>query len=199
MHIVHYPHPALRFKSADVTRIDGQLRQIVARMFELMHEVRGIGLAANQVGLPFRLFITCVAEDRDTEGVEQVYINPTLRKPKGFITGEEGCLSLPDLYGDVERSAEITVEAFDLKGERFEHRLSGLAARCVQHEFDHIEGALFIDHVDEKTTERFAEKLAAFTSTHRDAQESGRLPSDEELARQLKHMVREGKPEVELP
>ncbi len=199
MQIVHYPHPALRFKSADVTRIDAQLRQIVARMFELMRESRGIGLAANQVGLPFRLFITCVGEDRDKPGVEQVYINPTLRKPKGFIDGEEGCLSLPELYGDVERSHEITIEAFNLQGERFEQRLKGLPARCVQHEYDHIEGVLFFDHVSDKTLAEFDEKLNAFVATHREAQEAGTLSSDEEIVKQLKKMVQQEKPEVELP
>jgi peptide deformylase len=199
MQIVRYPHPVLRFKSVDVTRIDSQLRQIVARMFELMHEARGIGLAANQVGLPFRLFVTCVGDDRDTPGVEQVYINPVLRKPKGFIDGEEGCLSLPELYADVERSAEITVEAFDLKGERFEQRLKGLPARCVQHEYDHIEGVLFTDHVSEKALAGFQEKLDQFIQEHLAVQEAGKLAKDDAIMKQLQQMTREGKPEVELP
>ena len=141
MNIVYYPHPALRWKSKPITEINAALREIVREMFDVMYEARGVGLAANQVGLPLRLFIVNTsAESGEKDGEEDeelVFINPEITHRKGSVEGEEGCLSLPELYGQVRRAEEIVVEAFDLQGREFSMTLTELAGRVVQHETDH--------------------------------------------------------------
>ena len=117
MEIVRYPHPALRWTSAEVRQIDDGLRATVKQMFELMYEAKGIGLAANQVGLPFRFFIVNLSGDSSLTEEEHVFINPELRQKKGNEVGEEGCLSLPDLFADVPRFSKLVVEGFDLDGQ----------------------------------------------------------------------------------
>ncbi len=151
-----YPDPILRQKAQPIDLSPG-IAAIANRMLELMREANGIGLAAPQVGLPWRLFVIDIpeGEDRDpgaspptaTQG-PIVYINPELSEPARTVEiHEEGCLSLPDIHGDVIRPSEITVTATDLHGKRFSHRATGLFARCVQHEFDHIDGVLFLDRM----------------------------------------------------
>ncbi len=190
MEIVPYPHPALRWKSRDVTRIDDELRGTVREMFRLMYAARGIGLAANQVALPFRLFIMNLSgEDADPEG-EYVFVNPEIVRRKSSAVGEEGCLSLPELYADVRRPEKIVVEAFDLDGQGFSMELDDLPARVVQHETDHLDGILFIDRVAESAQQELAPKLAEFESRFRREQHTGTFPSDEELRAQLAELAR---------
>ena len=98
MQIITYPHYTLRYKSQPLTRVDAALRKLVAEMFDLMYEANGVGLAGNQVDLPLRLFVVNMAAEPG-EGEELVFINPVLSQPKGKEEGEEGCLSLPGLYG----------------------------------------------------------------------------------------------------
>ncbi|HAA48174.1 MAG TPA: peptide deformylase, partial [Planctomycetaceae bacterium] len=107
-------------------------------MFELMYEAKGIGLAANQVALPFRFFIINVSGDPDLSDQEHVFINPEISNQSGLVEGEEGCLSVPQLYGQVKRFETITVEAYDLDGQGFAMDLDELPARVVQHETDHL-------------------------------------------------------------
>ncbi len=174
MEIVHYPHPALRFKSCEVTRIDDQLRQTVREMFDLMYAARGIGLAANQIALPFRLFImNLTGEDADPES-EYVFINPEISRRKGSAIAEEGCLSLPELYADVRRPEKIVVEAFDLDGQGFAMDLEELPARVVQHEADHLDGIMFIDRLTETTRQELEPKIMEFESRFRGQQADGR-------------------------
>lgn len=126
-------------------------------MIELMFEAEGIGLAAPQIGLNWRLFVAHVPanEERSTESDPPtataepvVYINPVLSDPKGeLVAYEEGCLSLPDITGEVMRPEHITISATDLEGQRFTRTAGGLLARCWQHEFDHLEGVLIIDRM----------------------------------------------------
>ena len=104
LQIVHYPHPALSWKSKDVTKIDAQLKAWVGEMFALMYEARGIGLAANQVALPYRLFVINPTGDREQSEFEQVFINPEIVRRNGSEVAEEGCLSLPEVFGPVTRA-----------------------------------------------------------------------------------------------
>src|ERR1700685_4320197 len=136
MQIVRYPHPALRWKSKPLTRIDSDLRDTVRGMFECMYASNGVGLAANQVALPFRLFIINATTDAAQSQAEYVFLNPEIVRRKGSAEDEEGCLSLPQLYGQVRRAEKIVVNAFDLDGQEFEMSLEGLSARVVQHEYD---------------------------------------------------------------
>jgi peptide deformylase len=192
MQIVPYPHPALRWKSRDITRIDDALRSVVARMFELMYESKGIGLAANQVGLPLRLFVVNVSGDPEKKDEEVVFINPVIRNRSGSAVGEEGCLSLPGLYADVARPEAITVEAFDIDGQPFRIKTDDLPARVIQHETDHLDGVLFIDRIDETALAQFVTKLNEWNSNFRKQQSEGATPSDEEINRLLRQMAETG-------
>ena len=186
--IVKYPHPALRMKSLPVRAIDDQLREVVRRMFNLMYEAKGIGLAANQVALPWRLFVLNLTGDPAEQEEEHVFINPEILKRKGNEEGEEGCLSLPKLYADVRRSADVVIEAFDLDGEGFQMTLDGLAARCVQHESDHLDGVLFIDRLTDTKKREIAGILSDFEDQFVRAQEAGKIASSSELMRHLKNL-----------
>src|SRR5438552_14395715 len=137
MQIVLYPHPALRWKSVPITQITDELRGTVREMFDLMYSAEGIGLAANQVGLPYRLFVLNLTGKREEKDQEHVFINPEIVKSKVTQEAEEGCLSVPKLYGQVRRVEEIVVEAFDLEGRGFELTIDDLGSRAIQHEADH--------------------------------------------------------------
>lgn len=185
MEILPYPHPALHWKSKPIQEIDDNLRRIVAEMFELMYAAKGIGLAANQVGLPYRLFILNLTADPEEKDEEIVFINPEILKRKGTTEGEEGCLSFPGMYGQVKRAAKVDIEAFDLKGEGFGYSLDDLAARAVQHESDHLDGILFIDRMSETARKELDPVINDFDAQFRRWQAEGRFASDELLKREL--------------
>lgn len=186
--IVYHPHPALRWKSQDVVRIDAQLKDWVAQMFDLMYEARGIGLAANQVALPYRLFVINPSGDREDRDQEQVFINPQIIKRNGSEEAEEGCLSLPEIYGPVTRAERITVEAFDLSGQDFAFELSGLPARVVQHEYDHLEGVMFPDRVPEESLMEIQPLLDDLESQMRRHQSEGVVAADDVLKAELQRL-----------
>lgn len=188
LEIVHYPHPALRWKSKPIQRIDAELRKTVAAMFELMYEFKGIGLAANQVALPYRLFIINPTGDPDEKDQEIVFINPEISQRKGSIEGEEGCLSLPDVFGQVRRANDIVVDAFDLSGQGFQYALEDLPGRVVQHEYDHIDGVMFFDRMQPEGVAEIQTKIDDFEHVFRQSQQTGETPSDEELKKRLKSL-----------
>jgi peptide deformylase len=189
LHIVQYPHPALRHKSKPVRRVDAELRRIVQTMFELMYEAKGVGLAANQVDLPLRLFVVNLKGDPE-EGEELVFINPVLTGGKGNEEAEEGCLSLPGLYGNVQRPGQAKIAAYDLSGNEITADLSGLAARVVQHEVDHLDGTLFIDRLSETGRMSAREALEEFDVEFQSKRRSGEIPSDEVIAARLAEIER---------
>lgn len=189
MQIVQYPHPALRFKSAPISQITAELREIVRNMFDLMYAAEGIGLAANQVGLPFRLFVMNTTGKREEASAEHVLINPEIINRKGMQEAEEGCLSLPKLYGQVRRADEIVVEAFDLEGRGFELTVDDLASRAIQHETDHLDGVLFVDRLTESARRELASSLADFESQYLRQQELGLIPADSEIRANLQRLA----------
>ena len=197
MDILPYPHPAFRWKSKPIQEINDDLRRVVAEMFELMYAAKGIGLAANQVGLPYRLFILNLSADPDLKDEEIVFLNPDILKRKGTTEGEEGCLSFPGMYGQVKRAAKIDIEAFDLDGQCFEYSLDDLAARAVQHESDHLDGVLFIDRMTETARRELDPVINDFEAQFRRWQAEGRYPSDEILKRDLLQL--EPKPPAASP
>lgn len=140
----------LRKRAVLVPEIDGQLARIIEGMFDLMHEANGIGLAAPQVGISQRFFICHVPE-----GDPLVFINPeiTATSPE-LATFEEGCLSIPQIYADVVRPAAVEVSAWNLQGKPFRMEADGMLARVIQHEFDHLNGVLFLDRLPSKKRER---------------------------------------------
>ena len=137
--------PVLRQRAASVARVDDDVRRIVADLFETMRAAKGVGLAANQVGVAQRVAVVDVGEE---DPGELVLINPVIvARSAERDTAEEGCLSIPEIYGDVERDVEITVEALDRDGHSYRVDLKGYKARAVQHEIDHLDGVLFLDHL----------------------------------------------------
>ena len=134
--------PVLREETKPVTVITEELRRLIDDMFETMYAARGIGLAAPQVGRSERLCVIDVDEE------PMVLINPEiLESSRATEKAEEGCLSIPDIYGDVERPAAVRLRAMDREGNVFERDAEGLLARCIQHEIDHLHGKMFIDYM----------------------------------------------------
>lgn len=153
-------------------------------MFQLMYEANGVGLAANQVDLPLRLFVANLKASPD-EGEEMVFINPIISLPKGLEEREEGCLSMPGLYAQVKRPERVRVNAFTLAGEEIEADVSGLLARVVQHETDHLDGVLFTDRLSTTGTMAVRDALDEFETDFFSRRERGEIPSDAEIARRL--------------
>jgi peptide deformylase len=133
--------PILRQVTVPVTTFDEELQRLIDDMYETMYRAQGIGLAGPQVGRTERLAVV------DVDSNPFVIINPEVVAQEGRDKAEEGCLSIPDLYGDVERAAAVTVRALDREGNPFEVTSGGLLARCLQHEIDHLHGRLFIDYL----------------------------------------------------
>jgi peptide deformylase len=182
--LVEYPHPALRRKAKPVVRLDDAIRDAVARMFEVMYEAEGVGLAANQVALPYRLFVANLAGRRDA-GEELVFVNPALSRPRGTAVQEEGCLSLPGLRMDVRRPERIVVDAWTLDGDPVHLDLDGLLARVVQHEFDHLEGRLFTDRLPEAAALEARRALDSLEQVFAGRQSRGELPATAALVAEL--------------
>jgi peptide deformylase len=185
LQIVPHPHPALRRKSREIVRIDAALHDIVRQMFELMYVARGVGLAANQVGLPYRLFVMNPEGDPEQQDQELVFINPRITKRKGSEDDEEGCLSLPEIYGPVTRATELTVDAFDLSGQQFELKLTDFPARIVQHENDHLDGVLFIDRLQPSIRSKLLPLISDLERQFQERQRDGLWPSDQQLQAEL--------------
>lgn len=143
----YYGDPVLRQRARDVTVVDDLKKQQAERMFEIMYEHEGIGLAGNQVGLLERLIVLDVPIDEERRAV-LVLINPKITARQGKETSEEGCLSIPEIRADVPRALEISVNALDLNGQPVQLECQGLLARAVQHEVDHLDGILFIDRLN---------------------------------------------------
>ncbi|HTN75160.1 MAG TPA: peptide deformylase [Pirellulaceae bacterium] len=183
MHIIPYPHSTLRRKAKLVKRVDSELRNIIHAMFDLMYEARGIGLAANQVDIPLRFFIINTDADPN-KGEERVFINPVITQPKGFAEAEEGCLSLPGLYGNVTRPKQVRINAYDLEGREINEELTGLLARAAQHELDHLDGVLFIDRMTE--TGKFAaqDALHEFEIDFMSKRKTGSMPEEKAIEAQ---------------
>ena len=182
--LVEFPHPALRRKAKPVVRLDDAIRDAVARMFEIMYEAEGVGLAANQVALPYRLFVANLAGRRDA-GEELVFVNPSLSRPRGTAVQEEGCLSLPGLRMDVRRPERIVVDAWTLDGDPVHLDLDGLLARVVQHEFDHLEGRLFTDRLPEAAALEARRALDSLEQVFAGRQSRGELPATAALVAEL--------------
>ena len=149
-----YGDPVLRQVAAPVREITPEITRIIADMTETMWHQVGIGLAAPQVGLAHRILVM-----DDGKGSAQTLINPVIESRSGTIREEEGCLSLPGVFADVERSRSITVSALDGDGKPFSFDASGLRSRVVQHEMDHLDGVLFIDRLPPVTRDRIKKKI----------------------------------------
>jgi len=144
----------LRRKAAHLREVTPEMRRLIADMVETMFHQVGIGLAAPQVGIPYRLLVM-----DDGKEAASALINPVITERSGSVVDEEGCLSLPGIYADVERSKTITVQATDEEGESFDLEAGGMQARVIQHEMYHLDGVLFIDHLSPVARDRIKKKI----------------------------------------
>jgi len=163
--ILETPNPVLRKISSSVDHVDDELRKLIADMFETMYDAPGIGLAAIQVGVPKRVLVMDLAEPEEEGGEPvkepRVFINPEiLSHSEEEVPYTEGCLSVPDQYAEVLRPDHIRARWLDEHGKQHEENLDGLLAICLQHEMDHLEGVLFIDHLSKLKRDMVLKKLA---------------------------------------
>ncbi len=154
--ILEFPDPRLRTRAAPVDTVDDGLRKLIDDLFETMYGAIGIGLAATQVDVHKRLLVTDVSAEK-TE--PHVLINPVILEKDGVTVTEEGCLSVPGYYEDVERAEHIRVRFLDRDGVETEMEAEGLLAVCIQHEMDHLDGKLFLDYISEAKRQRIRKRL----------------------------------------
>lgn len=173
LEVTKYGNPVLRQKGVAIEKITAEIKQLIADMFETMYATKGIGLAAQQVGQALQLTVIDVRGVTDRPSTLEltgkpaevdkfmplVLVNPEITPLNDPVAGPEGCLSFPELYGDVLRPESIAVKALDAKGKPIEFRCGGLLARAVQHETDHLNGILFIDRMDRKSKNEIREEL----------------------------------------
>jgi len=145
--ILHYPDKRLREPGKPVTEFGPELETLVEDMAETMYAAPGVGLAATQIGEPIRMFIIDVAQGEDDPSELRVFVNPEITTLDGAQAWEEGCLSFPGIHEEIERAERVTVRAQNEKGEPFELEADGLLAVAIQHENDHLDGKLMIDHL----------------------------------------------------
>jgi len=158
--ILIIPNKKLRLKSEPVGKVTADIRKLVDDMFETMYEAPGIGLAAIQVGVAKRV-VTMDLSKKDGPENPRVFINPeVLWSSDEMSTYEEGCLSIPDIHEDVDRPARVKIKFLDLDGKAHEEEVDGLFATCIQHEIDHTNGVLFIDHISKLKRDRIVKKFS---------------------------------------
>lgn len=156
LNVLEFPDPRLRTKARPVEQVDDSLRGLIDDMFETMYDAPGIGLAATQVDVHKRLLVADVSSEK-TE--PHVLINPEIVGRDGIVVTEEGCLSVPGFYAEVERAERVKVRYLDRDGEQQESEFDGLLGVCVQHEMDHLDGKLFVDYLSEAKRQRVRKKL----------------------------------------
>ena len=155
--ILRFPDPRLKKIAQPVVKIDDGIRRLAADMAETMYEAPGIGLAATQVDVHKRVVVIDVSEEKNQL---RVFINPELLDFSGLALGEEGCLSVPGVYDKVERAERVTIHYQDLDGKEQKMAAEGLLAVCIQHEIDHLDGIVFVDHLSQLKQGRIKNKLA---------------------------------------
>jgi len=169
--ILEYPDPRLRNTAKPVEVVDDAVRQLVADLLETMYAAKGVGLAATQVDVHRRVLVLDVSEERNQP---LAFINPELLSAEGRGPGEEGCLSVPDIYDKVQRATKVRVRALGGDGVPFEIEAEGLLAVCIQHEMDHLEGKLFVDYLSELKRQLIRRRL------EKDRKQRGSGPVDRE-------------------
>lgn len=157
LEILKYPDPRLRTVAKPVTEFNERLRQLVDDMFYTMYTAPGIGLAATQVDVHERLLVMDISEDKLQP---LCLINPVLLEQSGSIEGDEGCLSVPEVYESVKRAEWVRVKALDRDGQELELEAEGMLAVCIQHEMDHLEGKLFVDYLSQLKRSRLKKKVS---------------------------------------
>ena len=156
LEILQYPDQRLTVPAERVEKIDAATRKLIDDMIETMYAAPGVGLAASQVDVHKQIVVIDVSDDRSDL---RVFINPEITRREGLATNQEGCLSVPGIFDNVERAESVTVTALDRNGSRFTLNASGMLATCIQHEMDHLEGKVFVDLLSELKQNRVRAKL----------------------------------------
>ena len=168
--ILSLPDKRLRLKSEPVTAITPEIRALTEDMFQTMYDAPGIGLAAIQIGVPTRIVTMDLSKKEDEDLKPRVFINPEIiSASEELSTYEEGCLSIPEYYEEVERPAKVRIRYMDLDGKTHEEDAEGLLATCIQHEIDHLNGVLFIDHLSKLKRDRVIKKFTKAAKRAEDA------------------------------
>jgi peptide deformylase len=156
LEILQYPDPRLAVPAQRVEKIDAATRKLIDDMTETMYAASGVGLAASQVDVHKQIIVIDVSDDRSDL---RVFINPEVTRREGQAVNQEGCLSVPGIYDNVERAESVTVTALDRNGSRFTLNASGMLATCIQHEMDHLFGRVFVEHLSDLKQNRIRAKL----------------------------------------
>lgn len=156
LEILQYPDPRLNIPAQRVDKIDAATRKLIEDMTETMYAAPGVGLAATQVDVPKQIIVIDVSDDHSDL---RVFINPEVTRREGQAVNQEGCLSVPGIYDNVERAESVTVTALDRNGARFTLNASGMLATCIQHEIDHLHGRVFVEHLSDLKQNRIRAKL----------------------------------------
>lgn len=167
--ILNFPDPRLRTIAQPVTEINDEIRQLVADMFETMYDAKGIGLAATQVNRHVQVIVMDLSEEKNQP---MVFINTKVTPlTEECVPYSEGCLSVPQVYDEVERPARVRIEALNLNGEPMDIEAEGLLAVCIQHELDHLNGKLFVDYLSPLKRQRAKDKVAKVVRQRQRAKE----------------------------
>jgi peptide deformylase len=164
--IIAYGHPILKKRAVEISKDYKDLNEIISDMYDTMYASKGVGLAAPQIGLSIRLFIADGSpfEDEEVKDFKQVFINPVIKEENGELWKfNEGCLSIPNIREDVQRKKIVHIEYYDQEWKLTKKTFSGLAARIIQHEYDHIEGILFVDRISPLRRRLIKNKLIAIS------------------------------------
>ena len=172
--ILEYPDPRLRTRAAKVAEVDAEVRQLIDDLLETMYAAKGVGLAATQVNVHRRVLVADVSEQKDSP---LAFVNPEVLAREEVGTMQEGCLSVPGFFEDVERAHRVRVRALGRDGKPFELDAEGLLAVCVQHEIDHLDGKLFVDYLSELKRTRIRKKLEKEHKQRGAEQPRGRAPA----------------------
>jgi len=163
--ILTVPHPLLKKVSEPVETVDDELRALMDDMLETMYDAPGIGLAAVQIGVPKRVIVMDISRGEEAEREPRYFVNPEITwASEETQPYEEGCLSVPDIYDEIERPARVKLRYLNYQGEAVEEEAEGIFAVCIQHEMDHLEGVLFIDHLSRLKRERAVQKVKKATA-----------------------------------
>jgi peptide deformylase len=176
------------YKCKPVTLINQQLRDLISMMLQTMYESCGVGLAANQVGYPIQLFVMNATGDFEQPEEEYVFINPVILKRKGNQTDQEGCLSFPGIYADVNRAESIEIESIAINGSIQCFQWQDRPARIVQHEYDHLHGVSFVDHLSDLSLHEIREDLNELKINYEGDLRLGFAQSAEETKKRIEEL-----------
>lgn len=191
MNVVKYPHPVLKMTCKPLRKVDAELKAMILEMFPLMYETKGVGLAANQIGLPYRFFVMNPTGEASRKDQEFVFINPEITLGAGKPEeDEEGCLSFPKIYAKVRRAPKVTITGFNLDGQPVKMTFKGFAARIVQHEFDHLNGISFVDRLTENEMDYVMDDVDQMALKFQKAQQSGETPDETAIRKEIDELLK---------